>query len=40
MSAIAFARRPPEIMMGTARARAVVPDALSFPRAAMRELVR
>lgn len=40
MSEAAFTRRPPEVMMSTERARAVVPDALSFPRAAMRELVR
>lgn len=40
MSATAFTRRPADAMMSTERARAVVPDALSFPRAAMRELVR
>lgn len=40
MTAAVFTRRPPEVMMSTERARAVVPDALSFPRAAMRELVR
>src|ERR1700712_164234 len=40
MSGGAFTPRPAGVMMGTERARAVVPDALSFPRAAMRELVR
>ncbi len=35
-----LAHRPPEELVGPVRARAVLPDALSFPRAAMRELVR
>lgn len=35
-----LAPRPPEITMSAQRAGAVLPDALSFPRAAMRELVR
>jgi len=35
-----FGPRPAEVTMGAQRSRAVVPDALSFPRAALRELVR
>ncbi len=35
-----FGPRPPEELMSAERAGCVLPDALSFPRAAMRELVR
>lgn len=35
-----FEARPAEITLSAPRASAVLPDALSFPRAAMRELVR
>lgn len=40
MNAADFSRRDAGAMMSMERARAVIPDALSFPRAAMRELVR
>lgn len=40
MSASSVARRAPDIVMSPPRARAAVPNALSFSRAAMRELVR
>lgn len=36
----ALSHRSPDKLLGAERARAVVPDALSFPRAAMRALVR
>jgi hypothetical protein len=40
MSAIAFSKRNSAEVMSAQRARGVVPDPLSFPRAAMSEMVR